>query len=240
MESIKVWFLEESTPFHKLSKEELRQLDSLSKIAVYRQGEQIFFENEPALHVYLLKKGRIKVSRCLPDGKEIVLGIIEPGMLFGELSLVDSQHYHRESAQALSDSLVCIFPFRDFLNFLHEHPKVMFEVTKWLGGRLQRYQQCISDLLFKDAPQRIASLLLRLLEQLPDYQQRNAAGPPYEIAPFLAQKDLATLCGVSRQTLSTILSQWQRDGVVEVRRRGLVVKDVKALQKLCGEQKHES
>jgi len=113
----------------------------------------------------------------------------------------------------------------------------MFEVTKWLGGRLRRYQQCISDLLFKDAPQRIASLLLQLLAQLPEYQQRNAVATPYEIAPFLAQKDLATLCGVSRQTLSTILSRWQRDGIVEVRRRGLVVKDVKALEKLAGEQK---
>ncbi len=235
MESIKIWFLEQSVPFHKLSREELVELDRLSKMAVYRQGELLFFENEPALHVYLLKKGRIKVFRRLPDGEEIVLGVIEPGMLFGELSLSDEQYRHREAARALSDSLVCIFPLKAFVEFLHKHPRVLFEVTKWMGRRVQTYQQCVSELLFKDAPQRIATLLLRLLEQLPAYQE-DSAQPAYEIFPFLTQKDLATLCGVSRQTLSTILNQWRKEGIVDIKRKGLVVKDVARLRQLSNNQ----
>lgn len=238
-QGIKIWYLEQSFPFHSLSPTVLAKLDSIAKLAVYRKGERIYFQNKPVRNVYLLKKGRVRIYRVNPDGNEQTVWVIESGMLFGEAGILeDQQNRYPESAQALVDSLVCVFPVDKFVDILHEHPEALFRVAKWIGRKVQIYQQCISTLIFKSAPQRLAILLLNLIQQMQQNFPKkeldaNENGECIEIVPFLSQKELATLSGVSRQTLNMILNQWQKQGIVQMSRRKLIVRSIKALQQLA-------
>src|SRR5207244_11627851 len=112
--------------------------------------------------VYLIKEGRVKLSRYSSDGREQILTLLEPGDVFGEFALVEkAEPVHVE---AIEDTLICALNRGDFLTLVRRQPEVMLAVVKVLAERLRVAEEETADLAFQDVPGRLAALLLRLGE----------------------------------------------------------------------------
>lgn len=219
----KFWYLKRLDLSEALDDEGLEELAALTSMNRFEENTPIYFPGDPSDTVYILKQGQVKISRSTADGKRITLTLIEPGEIFGGLSLID-QKDRETRAEAVAESVICAVPRDPFIDFLAEHPELNFEVTRMMGDRRRAIETKLETLLFRDAPSRLAYILNDLFE--------NHAGS-VEGAPTLnvSHRDLAELTGLTRPTTTQLLNELQEEGVVELSRRELTLRDPIALAK---------
>ena len=112
----KLWYLKTINVFSGLSWGEMRELKRITRMVSYKKNETIYLPGDSSETVFLLKKGRVKISRLSEDGREATLAILEPGEIFGELEAL--QTVPRESmVQALEPVMVCEIRGEDFFRF---------------------------------------------------------------------------------------------------------------------------
>ncbi len=88
-EKTKLWYLENFNMFKGLNKESMDKLNRITSMNEIQKSLPIYFANEPSTLIYFLKRGRVKLTRISPDGKEMILALVNPGEIFGELSILD-------------------------------------------------------------------------------------------------------------------------------------------------------
>ena len=189
----------------------------------YRKHEPICFPGQPADTVYLLKQGRVKISRVNEKGQEATICLLEPGEIFGEVEAMDGT-LRETLVQALEPVLVCEITRENFLRFLDRCPAVGIHLLKKIGGRLRDIESKFGDLVFQNAPARLAKLLLQLGESMGDRDQDRI-----RLNVRLTHQNLANLIGTSRETVSALLSQFQRQGLLIQDRRQICLLDTDAL-----------
>ena len=209
----KHWFLNHIQVFADLPEEDKKELREMSHMTSYRKHEPICFPGQPADTVYLLKQGRVKIARVNEKGQEATICLLEPGEIFGEVEAMDGTP--RETlVQALEPVLVCEITRENFLRFLDRCPAVGIHILKKIGGRLRDIESKFGDLVFQSAPARLAKLLLQLGESMGDREQDRI-----RLNVRLTHQNLANLIGTSRETVSALLSQFQRQGLLIQDRR---------------------
>jgi CRP-like cAMP-binding protein len=221
--SKKVWYLKTIKLFKELSWKEMRVLQQITKMESYQKNQPIYLPGDESDAVYLLKKGRVKISRVNDDGREIMLTILEPGEIFGEGEVLGGGN--RETlVQTLEPTLVCEIQREDFNRYLQQFPHVGGCVTKLMGLRLRQVESRIGELVFKSAPARLAGVLLRLSESMG--QQENGF---IRLQARLTHQNLASLIGASRETVSTLISQFAQRGLILQDHRYILIKDKEKL-----------
>jgi len=215
----KLWYLKHIKLFAGLSWKEMRHLQRITKMEAYPKGEMLYIPGDSSDVVYLLKKGRVKISRVHEDGREVLLTILEPGEVFGEVEALSSDH--RETlVQALEKTLVCEIQRKDFDHYLHSYPQVGGRIIKLMGARLRTFESRIGDLVFKSASARLASVLLNLANSMGEEDRRGT-----RLQARLTHQNLANLIGTSRETVSTLMSQFSQCGLLTQEHRYIVILD---------------
>jgi CRP-like cAMP-binding protein len=223
MQPTKLWYIERFNLFNGLQRNDKEELARISVMEKKPKGTYIYLPSDPADSVFLLKEGHVKVSRLTDEGKEVMLTILSPGEIFGEVVVVNDQP-RDHIAQALDNVLLCEFKKRDFQNFIRSRPDLVFRITKLIGLRLQKMESRVVDLICKDVTTRVSELLLNLAEQ-----HGKAAGSPGELKIKLTHQDIASLAGVSRQTATEILDRLKSQGLVELGHRSILIKNTQGL-----------
>lgn len=231
-----IWFLKRCDLFERLTPSECQRLDRRAAVRSVRRGEIIYFPGEPGSHVLLLAQGRVKIKAILPDGKEMIFAFIEEGEVFGELALLDAEP-RQEYAEAVEPSRVIALPRDDVLWLMSHRSDVALSVTKLLGLRRRRIENRLRNVLFRPVRDRVASLLLELLDAYgePATERTEAR---LEIRLRLSHQDLANLIGATRETVTYALGRLQHEGLIEVRRRRIAVLDRRRLAEEAGEVPH--
>lgn len=224
----KIWFLHQINLFKGIPEEDYTQIDRNSREATFKKGEAIYGPGDPSASVYMLKEGKVKISRTTDDGHEGTLAILKEGDLFGELSLTGEQE-RDEQAVVLEDCRVCIMARRDFEEILREKPHLSLKFAKLMGFRMKTLESRISDLMFHDTPTRIARLLLNLSRE---YGQPVPDGTLLRLK--LTHQELANLIGAARETVSAVLADWKREGLLDYPRRMFLIRDAKRLERIAG------
>lgn len=224
----KVWYLKKIGLFKRLSQEEMQRIEGATKMERVKRRGIIFFQGEPGEYVYFLKSGRVRLYRLLEDGKELTLDYLEPGDIFGELSIIGG-YTHDTVAEAVEEAYVCAMRREDFEELLKRNPSLAFQITKLIGLRLQRVEGRIGDLIYKDIPRRLAYILLRLADK---YGINDSRGILLRIK--LSHKELASLIGSSRETVTLTMNEFKNKGFIENRHRRIIIKDKNALASLQG------
>jgi len=223
----KLWYLKHFNLFEGMSETAMKQVEQISSMSEVKKRQPIYFPDEPSRSIFFLKEGHVKISRLTEDGKEIILDIVGPGEIFGELSLLGGGEESRnEIAEALDDVLICSMNREDFEAMLKANPELNFEVTKRIGLRLRKIQERISELVFKDVKERVASFLARYAEEF-----GKIKGGIVKVHPFLSHQEIAFLTGCSRQTVTTILNDFKNQRLIDVSRRTLVIYDLAGLKR---------
>jgi CRP/FNR family cyclic AMP-dependent transcriptional regulator len=222
----KLWYLKHVRLFDGLGPAELQEMERITRMQEIRKRQPIYLQGDPANTVYLLKKGRVKISSAAPSGKEVTFEILEAGEIFGELEALE-QSPRETSAEALDDTLICAINREDFDRYLREHPDLAVKLTKLIGFRLRKIHSRVQDLVFRDVPTRLAHVLLELIEST---GAPEASG--VSIRAKLTHQELANLVGCSRETVSTLLGQFRERGLIRTEGRSIIVLDKPALARL--------
>ncbi len=222
-----LWCVKRIDLFQELTGEELKQVDQMSEMLTFKRGQQIFFHGGPGGYVYCLKSGRVKISRLSQEGKELILDIVMPGEIFGEI-LVGGEAAEDTMAEAMEDTQICLIPRNRFEQLLRVHPNLSFHLIKLIGLRLRRIESRIEDLVFKDVQGRLATILLQLAR---DHGIRDSRG--ILLRPRLTQQQLASLIGASREVVNQTLAEFKRQGLIAIEGRRIIISDQEALAKLA-------
>ncbi|MBI5136056.1 MAG: Crp/Fnr family transcriptional regulator [Nitrospirae bacterium] len=220
----KIWFLKQIQLFADLGVDELKAMGEITRMASVARHECIYGAGEPGEHVYLLKAGRIKISRLLPDGRELTLAILGPGEIFGEVAAMNAGT-HESHAFAMDNAAICIIRGEDFAAMMAARPALSIRLTKLIGLRLRRFENRIERLLFKDVSARLADLLLELADQM-----GRPAGNDIELRPGLSHQEMASLIASTRETVSLTMGAFRSQGVVSFDRRSIRILDRGALE----------
>ena len=213
-------FLASVPMFSGLQRDELLKFAELTRERTYPKGSVILFQGDPGDSLYVLRQGRAKVVLIGEDGREVILGVLEPGAHFGELALIDDQP-RSAHVIAMEDSQLLILRREDFRRRVEANPSVAWALLTELSRRLRRADQKIGGLVLLDVPGRIARLLLDLAQE--------SGGPTIEKA--LTHQTIAQMIGASRETVSRAMKEFQDQGLIVVERRRIAVGNRDALEK---------
>jgi CRP/FNR family transcriptional regulator, cyclic AMP receptor protein len=222
----KFWFLKQIKLFSNLKDEELNDLDKITRMEEVKRRQPIYLPGDPANTVYLLKAGRVKISRVTEDGKEFTLAILEPGEVFGELEVLEGTP--RDTvAEALEDISVCVIQRKDFEEVLQNNPDLTIRLTKLIGFRLKKIENRIEDLVFRDVPTRVAHLLLSLSKE---FGKQNEDG--VRLSVKMTHQELANLIGSTRETVSATLNDFKRQGLIQQDHQTITIRDQRRLSSI--------
>ncbi|TWT29488.1 Crp/Fnr family transcriptional regulator [Blastopirellula retiformator] len=219
----KIWHLKNCRIFEQLSATEIERLDACSRVRRFAKRSPIYLPAERADTVLLLASGRVKICHLTPEGKQSILAFIEPGELFGELSILDGEA-RDEYAEAVEASMIVSIPKEAMHELMESRPGLSIGVTKLIGLRRRRIERRVKNLLFLSNRDRLAHLLLELAES---YGKRTEDGVELEIR--LSHQDLANIVGSTRETVTVVLGELQNDGLVKVGRRRIVLRSLQRL-----------
>jgi CRP/FNR family cyclic AMP-dependent transcriptional regulator len=228
--SEKIWFLKRCNLFERLTPSECQRLERHATLRSFKPREIVYFPSEPGATVLLLAAGRVKIKSLLADGKEMIFAFIEEGELFGELALLDGGELRREYAEVVEESRVVAIPREDVLWLMEHRADIALSITKLLGLRRRRIENRLRNVLFRPTRERLASLLLELLEQ---YGQQTDDG--WEIQLRLSHQDLANLIGATRETVTSALGRLQTEGLIKINRRRITIRDRRRLSEEAGQ-----
>ena len=214
--------------FDGLGPADMAEITAAARALRKERGEFVYTPGDRAETVYVLRKGRIKLSVLSVSGKEFAIDIFQPGDIFGEFALVDDTT-RSNMAQALDDALMWVFGKRDFLRLLEARTKLAMNYIRLVGGRRRRMEKKLSDITTKDVAARVCELLHEISTTS---AAANQAAP--ELLVPLTHQDVASLLGASRQTTTTVLNDLERRGIIELGRGWIRVTHLKELQVYVG------
>jgi CRP-like cAMP-binding protein len=206
--------------FSGLPEEELERFAELTRERSYPKGSVILFQDDPGDSLFVLRAGRVKVVLIGEDGREVILGVLEPGAHFGELALIDDQP-RSAHVIAMEDAQLLVLRREDFRRRVEANPTVAWALLTELSRRLRRADVKIGGLVLLDVPGRIARLLLDLADETGSEQ----------IEKPLTHQTIAQMIGASRETVSRALKEFQDAGLMRVERRRISNGDRDALEK---------
>lgn len=210
-----------------LGDQELRQLCTISTAVKYHAGGTVFYEGDDSIHLFNVVGGSLRLSKLLPDGRRQVTGFLFPGDFLG-LSVGGVYSY---TAEVLVPTELCRFERASFTRMLDKFPKLEHQLLSRASNELTQAQDHIMVLGRKTATERIATVLLKLVDRIGKQGNGSCA-----LDLPMTRSDLADYVGLTTETVSRTLSQLKKQGVLAtVGVRGLHIPAVKDLAGYCGD-----
>ena len=200
----------------------LRESMSAVKVA---KGQILFKEGDAGDRLFVVVEGKLKLGTSSGDGRENLLSILGPGDMFGELSLFDPGP-RTATATAVVDSRLLALANDQVIGWVTAHPQVSLQLLGRLAQRLRKANDVLSDLVFADAPGRVAKAIIELGERFGTKKDDGL-----HVNHELTQEELAQLVGASRETVNKALADFASRGWVKLEPRAVVVLDYERLSK---------
>jgi len=214
--------------FEPLSEEEIEQLNGQLPDRRLENGEIFYRPQDPSERLFILQKGKVRIFRTIPDGREFTLAVVESGTVFGEMALT-GQRLEGAYAQAMEASQVSTMLKEDLERLVLEKPEVGLRIMQVLSERLRRYETRLEDVTMKDVHARLAGIIMLLVES-----EGVRSGTGYRIPAHHTHQDLGDMIGANREAVTRAFGVLQDEGVVELRRRLIYVRDLEALTRVAG------
>ena len=223
------WYIKNCNIFSHLSSADISGLESRSRMRKLKRGEPVYLPHEEADGILLVTEGRVKSCHTTPEGKQSILGFVDVGEVFGELSLVCDQP-RNEYVETTEKTTLVLLPKRELLLITKKYPSIAMGVSKLIGVRRQRVERRLRNLLFHSNRERVIHLLLELVER---YGQHDAEGVKLGIR--LSHQEIASIIGSTRETVTVVLGQLSDEQLVNVSRRRLTLTNLGALAREVNE-----
>jgi len=207
--------------------------DFHTSVISYDAGESIFHQDDKSDESsYTLRKGLIKITKSLPDGRVQVVRILVAGDLFGFDGLAGESYNH--TATALIDCEVCRLPLGSLAEVRKKNPEVDSSIMSRLIKNLRQTEDMLLELGAKKASEKLASFLMSLSQA--DYRSGlntkvDENGEIQWVKLPLSRSEIGALLGLTIETVSRFISDWKRKGYLKESKGYLQILDAEGLKK---------
>jgi CRP/FNR family transcriptional regulator, cyclic AMP receptor protein len=210
--------------FGILDEEALTSVAARTVHRKYRKGSVLFVQGEDGERCFTIVSGTVKLSAYHADGREVVLAVLGPGDVFGELALFDDAPRSAD-ATALEDADLLSVDRAGLSEAIATHPQIATSLLRVLGRRLRQANEAFQDIAFFDVPGRVAR---RLADLADTYGVDTEEGVMIDIT--LSQESLAQMVGATRESVNKALALLKRRDLVARKGKRYYVSDVGRLR----------
>ncbi|MCX7856845.1 MAG: Crp/Fnr family transcriptional regulator [Deltaproteobacteria bacterium] len=214
-------FLKKVLLFKNLPHDQLKKILEISEKKVFRKGQTIFTEGDPADGIYVLREGKVKVFKLSLDGKEQVLHFIGEGGVFGEVAVFLGEPFPA-SAEAQSESTVLFIPRSSFFDLLKNDPTISMNMLALLSLRLKEFVHLIDTISLKDVSQRVSTYLLFIAEKKDNIVDLR-----------IKKSELASFLGTIPETLSRVLTKMVKTGLIKMEGARIEITNPEELKRIA-------
>jgi CRP/FNR family transcriptional regulator len=202
--------------------EDLIHRDGVTKLVLSRRTSAVFTSGTPATHVYFLESGLVKIEKITESGKDILLGVVASGELFGEQGLL-GEGVFPVSAKVMEAGIAYAIPTQLFQSFCEGRSDLWRLVVKHLLTKKGNVERKIEHLCMSDVKERI-------VYYLDDLAKLNPTADSSGSVIHISQNELASLVGATRETTSTTLNTLARQGVIVLGHRLVMIPSLEMMR----------
>jgi CRP/FNR family transcriptional regulator, cyclic AMP receptor protein len=192
----------------------------------YPTGAVLFAEAQAQRGIFIVRRGRVKLSVCGSDGRTLILRMVEPGGMLGVASAISGRPYEA-TAETQEPSEVSFLRQSDLLRLMRTHG----EIALWVTQQVSRDYNCtcreIRDLMLSDsASEKLARLLVGWLDNSAESRQTG------HVKMALTHEEIGQMIGTSRETVSRLFAGFKKQHLIQQNGATLVIPDRMALESL--------
>lgn len=212
-----VWNLRNIQLLHGIDPLELDNILNVTRTQVFKSGETIFDPDDHPKRFYLLHHGKVKSYTLTPKGDEWILQLFHPGDAFGGLlmGVVEGVPIWTE---ALDQVVVSMMDEESFKQFMRIAPDTCFRLFRYMSNHHAHTTHALRQLLHLKAAYRLVITLLDLANCRPQISDEHL-----DIDSGYTHNDIANLIGIRRSTVSELISELKREGVIESSGRQITI-----------------
>jgi CRP-like cAMP-binding protein len=184
----------------------------------FKAKDVIFAPGDPDDRLYFLLEGTVRLYKLYGDYKEATTALLKEGGVFGRLSLVEGC-WQDNFAEAVTDAQVASVQKSMLTETIKRHPELALKLFASFSERLRQSDEVIESLLHREVSARLMTLLLNLSER---FGETNGVGT--RLGVRLTHQDMANMIASTREAVSKVMSEFQRDGTIEVQNRKIVLR----------------
>jgi len=202
--------------------------DFHTSVVTFESGESIFRQNEDSSEsAYTLRKGLIKITKSLPDGRVQIVRVLVAGDLFGIDGFGHENYNH--TATALTEAEVCRLPLQDLKTLRQNHSEVDASIMSRFVKNLRQTEDMVLELGAKKASEKLASFILKL-SQSDNKSALNKKVHDQWVSLPLSRAEIGSLLGLTIETVSRFFSDWKRKGFIQESKSTLQIIDAEGLR----------
>ncbi|MDY0396068.1 Crp/Fnr family transcriptional regulator [Virgibacillus halophilus] len=195
--------------FKDLTDFEMEPIVDLAKNRPFRKGSHIFMQDDPLTNVYFIYEGKIKIYKTDFHGKEQIVNILQPGDMFPHQGFFRKDNYPAH-AEVAENAVLIYIPIAQFEDFLITHPEICVKLFRVLGDLIVDLQSRLEEKILDNTYEQIIKLLLRLCKSH-GVEKKDGI---YQLTTQFTNRELASMIGSSRETVSRTLTQLKKKNMV--------------------------
>jgi CRP-like cAMP-binding protein len=203
--------------FENLLPEELEALSKAALRKKYERGQAIFQQGDPAKEMFLVKAGRVKLSKVMEDGTEITLDIRKAGDFLGENMLSEDMDYP-VTAWCMEDTFFCGFAKEEFEKLVLDNPNIGLQVIKNLSNRISWLTGRVGSMTVTNLEERLYGVLVNVAREHGTKSQKG-----FIIQFPLTHEDLSFLVGAHRVSITRAMKDLRQSGRIIQEGRTLIL-----------------
>lgn len=213
--------------FGTLNSSDMEEVKPYLIPAKFKKKEIIFSEGDPSGWLYVVTKGKVKITKLSQSGREIILEIISPMDFFGGVAVMRGFPYPA-NAVAMDDAEVLKISRSNLMRILDRFPNLMYCMAMNIGDRIKGSHEALKNIAVEKVESRIASLLIKLADKAGSKTDNSVT-----IDMKLTKQDIAEMVGTTVETSIRTMSKFKKLGIVSEKSGGIVIKDLTKLKSLC-------
>lgn len=219
----KLGLLRASDLFRDLSDEQMQRVDEMTVMMRCQRGRVIYTPGQTGEALFLLKQGKVHIYRISPEGKKLLIGMVGPGTLFGDMAFTGHSMLGG-FAEAVEDSTLCVMSRHDIEELINQYPLVAIRLLDALAHRVRELEERLEESSLRDMQSRVAAALLRL---------RERGGSDWV---SITHQELADTIGTYRETVTRTLAGLRDLGLIDLERRRIGIINLAGLRELVASE----
>lgn len=219
-----LWYFESVNLYKMLCPHKVKKMAENHEFVTYKRQQFIYMPDDSATHIYMVVDGKVKIGHYLEGGEEVLSAILTTGEIFGELAMAGEEK-RKDFAQAMEQTVICPLTIEELKILMYDNKELSFKILKLIGLRIMKLERKLELLVFKDTRTRI----VEFLKDVAEWKGRKV-GFETLIPTSLTHKDIASLTGTSRQTVTTVLNELKEQNLINFNRKQILIRDLNALK----------
>jgi CRP-like cAMP-binding protein len=226
--SEKLGLLRELELFSGLSDADIAAIGHATTMTHCRPGQVILSPADPPERIHILKKGKVRVYRVTPDGKQLTLDIYDKGTILGDMGLLGQDRVAEAYAETIDAAVICTITPDELRRLVERYPVIGVNIITFLSSRLREAERELEAMAYQRVGQRLARKLIDLGQRFGVETVRGTL-----IQARLTQQELAEMIGTTRETLAHTLSDFRRRDLLDTEHHQVVIRDAERLAEVA-------